>query len=195
MQTLYPSAQYRPLGSQTQSYIGKPRILIAHTMVGTLPGTDSFFRQGGYTGTEAHFGVGGPWEGSQYDGQVYQWQVLDYSADAQYAGNAYATSVETSDGGNPGNPWSAKQLQALIALGVWWCQQTGAPARLVASPSQSGFGYHEQFPEWNQSGHRCPGPVREAQWRDVVIPAVAAALRPTSKPNLPVAAFYAWGAK
>jgi hypothetical protein len=185
MQVRYPAAAWRPLGVQTEPRI-TPRILVFHTMVGSLRGTDSLFKKSGYTGTESHFGVGGPWDGAALDGAVWQWQSLDRQADAQNAGNAYATSIETSDGGQPLRAWSAKQLDALVALAAWWCRQTGAPARLVSSTSQSGFGYHAQFTAWAPDGRTCPGRTRIAQLIDVVIPRTARALgspSPTPTPT------------
>lgn len=176
MQVRYPAASWRPLGTQTEPRI-TPRILVFHTMVGYLRGTDTLFRSRGYTGTESHFGVGGPWDGSALDGAVWQWQTIDYQADAQNAGNAYATSILTSDGGDPLRPWSARQLDALVGIGVWWCRQTGAPPRLVRSTSQSGIGYHAQFSAWAPDGRSCPGRVRIAQLTATVIPRIASALR------------------
>ncbi len=175
MQVRYPAASWRPLGTQTEPRI-TPRILVFHTMVGYLRGTDSLFRRQGYTGTESHFGVGGPWDGSALDGAVWQWQSIAYQADAQNAGNAYATSIETSDGGDPLRAWSTKQLNALVGIGLWWCRQTGAPARLVSSTSQSGLGYHAQFKAWAPDGRTCPGRTRIAQLINVVIPRIAAGL-------------------
>lgn len=188
MELRYPAASWKPLGTQTEPSIGTPRILIFHTMVGYLSSTDALFRNGGYTGTESTFGVGGPWDGATLDGAVWQWQSLDRQADAQAGGNAYATSIETSDGGDPLRPWSAKQLQALIALGAWWCRQTGNPARLVTNPSQNGLGYHAQFTVWNPDAHTCPGRTRIAQLLDVVVPGIAAAVGtpiPTPTPTPP----------
>lgn len=184
MQTRYPAAEWRPLGKQTEPGI-TPRILIFHTMVGYLRGVDSQFRASGYTGTESTFGVGGPRDGQALDGAVWQWQDLTHQADAQFAGNDYANSVETSDGGDPGRPWSAKQLAALIALTVWWCRQTGAPCRLVRSTSDRGIGYHRQFPAWNPDLHSCPGDVRLTQLVDHIIPTAA---RELAAPPTPVPA-------
>lgn len=177
MQPRYPAAVWRPLGPQLEPKIGTPRVLIFHTMVGNLTGTDRMFRNGGYAGTESHFGVGGPWEPGDLDGVVWQWQPIDRQADAQGDGNAYATSIETADGGDPDRPWTDKQVTALVRLGVWWCQQTGHPARLVDLPTQAGFGYHSQFRAWNASRHSCPNPARIGQLKTVIIPRVASALR------------------
>ncbi len=172
MQLWYPGAAKKPLGPQTQPGIGVPRILIFHTMSGYLAGTDSMFRAGGYTGTESHFGVGGSWD-KDLDGVVWQWQDLSHGADAQFAGNAYATSVETSDGAHDGVPWTPKQITALTDLATWWCQQTGNPARLVVTPDEHGFGFHAQFGAWNRNGHDCPGAARVKQLTSVIIPEVA----------------------
>lgn len=172
MQNWCPFAARKPLGPQAEPGIGKPRIFIIHTMSGYLAGTDSYFRQGGYSGTESHFGVGGTYDGDR-DGAIWQWQDLAHGADAQFSGNAYATSVETSDGARSGVRWSPKQAESIIKLGVWWCQQTGHPARLVSSPDQAGFGYHAQFGTWNHNGHDCPGRVRLAQYKTEIIPEIA----------------------
>ena len=177
MESRYPGAVWCPLGAQTEPAIGVPRILIFHTMVGYLRSTDALFRRQEYTGVESTFGVGGPWDGATLDGAVWQWQDLGHQADAQGPGNAYATSVETSDGGDPLRPWSARQLDALIRLTVWWCEQTGHPARLVTSTSDTGVGYHRQFSAWNPNNHSCPGNTRLKQLLDYVIPTAAIRLR------------------
>lgn len=173
MEVLYPPADWRPLGPQTEPAIGTPRVLIFHTMVGFLVPVDRMFRSQGFTGVESTFGVGGPWDGADLDGAVWQWQRLDYQADAQAEGNAYATSVETSDAGDPSNKWSPNQLDSLIALTVWWCQQTGNPCRMVEKITDHGIGYHRQFPQWNPNNHTCPGDVRLNQLKTVVIPEAA----------------------
>lgn len=178
MDQRYPVATWRPLGPQTEPSIGVPRVFVVHTMVGFLKGTDGMFRRNGYTGTESTFGVGGPWDGAALDGAVWQWQALGRQADAQATGNAVATSVETSDGGSAARPWSPAMLRALIALGVWWCRQTGNPPQLVKSADGKGFGYHRQFKQWNPHNHSCPGDVRLAQYIGDVIPGIQRALAP-----------------
>lgn len=178
MDQWYPSAERRPLGTQTEPSIGTPKVFIVHTMVGFLKGTDAMFKRQGYTGTESTFGLGGPWDGAALDGAVWQWQALGRQADAQGTGNAVATSVETSDAGHPERPWSPAQVRSLIALGAWWCLQTGNPPELVTSPDGKGFGYHRQFKAWNPNNHSCPGNTRLAQYVDEVIPGVKQFLAP-----------------
>jgi hypothetical protein len=178
-----PFAEKRPLGRQTEPKIGTPRVLLFHTMVGFLRGTEIMFKRDGYGGTESTFGVGGSWDAG-LDGAIWQWQSLDHQADAQFDGNAYATSIETSDGGNPGRPWSDKQAESLIKLGVWWCTTTKNPAKLVTSTKDRGVGFHAQFTAWNRSAHACPGSVRLGQLRSEIIPEIAHRLSGT-KPTPP----------
>jgi hypothetical protein len=177
MQQWCPFAAKRPLADTAdEPAIGTPRIFIVHTMVGYLRGSENMFKKNGYSGTESTFGLGGPNDPDGLDGDLWQWQALGRQADAQGAGNAYATSVETSDGGVPSRAWSAAQINSLVRLGVWWCQQTGAPAKLVTSTGGRGFGYHRQFAAWNPNSHDCPGDVRLRQYFNLVIPRIAATL-------------------
>ncbi len=178
-------AEWRPLGAITEEPPITPTVLIFHTMVGFLRGTEAMFKQGGFKGEESTFGVGGPWDGD-LDGVLWQWQDTHRQADAQFAGNAYADSIETSDGGHPTNPWSSKQIETLVRLTVDWCTMTGNPCELVKAPSGRGLGYHEQFWDWNHGDHACPGPVREGQLRTLVIPKARAALTGgTYRPHSP----------
>ena len=70
MDLWYPKAVAKPLGAQTEPSIGVPRVLIVHTIVGNLTGTDAMFRRQGYDGVESTFGIGGPWEPGDLDGVV-----------------------------------------------------------------------------------------------------------------------------
>jgi hypothetical protein len=169
-------AEWKPLSAVDDEPPVTPTVLIFHTMVGFLRGTDAVFRQNGYLGTESTFGLGGPWDGGTLDGALWQWQDTHRQADAQFAGNAYANSVETSDGGHPTAPWSSKQIETLVKLTVDWCRQTGNPCVFVSAPHERGLGWHEQFWEWNHGDHACPGPIREGQLRTIVIPKARAAL-------------------
>ena len=174
MPTVYPQASYKPLGAQTQPRLANPTCIILHTMDGYLNGTDSTFRANGYTGDESHFGVGGPADGINFDGVVWQWQDLDYTADAQYSGNQYGISIETSDGANHLQPWSERQLNSIESLLIWLCLKYKLPAALIKNPTDKGIAYHQLFHEWNLNGHDCPGSVRVQQLVNIVIPAVAA---------------------
>jgi hypothetical protein len=164
-------AVQKPLGPQIEPGID-PKVLVFHTMVGYLLGTYNMFRAGGYDGVESTFGLGGPEDGA-LDGKLWQFQNCNRQADAQAAGNLYAVSVETSDGGHPNHPWSNKQVAALIRLTVDFCatyKRTCALVPRTGSIGNAGLGYHELRQEWNPHSHACPGPTREGQLRQVVIP-------------------------
>lgn len=192
MKLILNCAKWRPLGdpmSEPPINDGRPRALFTHTMVGNLRGTENMFRKNGYGGTESQFGIGGPADGPALDGEIWQWQRLDRQADAQLGGNHLFTSVETSDGGNPDNPWSPKQLEALVILHLEWVHETGRPAREMDHPDDVGFGYHSLFPKYNAYKKTCPGKVRIEQLRREVWPEVALRLRGTDvepKPKPPV---------
>lgn len=174
MEAIYPKAQWRPLSPvQTEPSIGIPRLLIVHTMVGGLMGTERMFKENGYEGVESTFGLGGPWDGSSLDGVFFQWQLLSRQADANYKGNALATSIECSDGGNASRGFSDKQIASLIDFHVWWCKQTGNPAVKATRWDGHGFGYHRMFNEWNHPAHDCPGDSRARQLENEIWPEAA----------------------
>jgi len=172
MQQIMPGAQWRPLSDINTEPLIKPRLLITHTMVGGLLGTERWFKAGngtGYGGPESTFGVGGRYDGIN-DGVIFQWQLLNRQADAQTGGNAWATSIEMSDGTHPTEPFSTKQLEALVDIHVWWCKQTGHTPSVATAYNGSGFGYHRQFSQWNPSGKSCPGNARILQLKTYVWP-------------------------
>lgn len=184
-------ATQKPLSSNNNEPSIEPKVLIFHTMVGYLKGTDSMFRRGGYDGVESTWGLGGPADGRDLDGILWQWQSANRQADAQAAGNLYAVSVETSDGGHPNHPWSSLQLMALVRLTVDFCKAYKRGCVLVPRTgpiTTQGLGYHELRSEWNPNSHICPGPVREGQLRQYVIPKAREVLvgsRPTPPPTPP----------
>jgi hypothetical protein len=175
---LMPGATWRPLGSNpaVEGTMARYDILCYHTMVGSLWGTDAYFRQGGYSGTESHFGVG-------YDGQILQWQDTRYRADANLDGGDRVLSVETADMG-PGFPawggsnvprWTAAQIEANARIAVWAHKTHGIPLVLIPNTAQSsrGLGWHRQgidpwrcatCERWSlATGKVCPGDRRVAQ--------------------------------
>jgi hypothetical protein len=161
----YPNAVWRPLPeNSTQSTI-TPRAVILHTAV-DAPGPTSlysFFARGDI-GAESHFFV-------LLDGTVEQYMDTTRRADANNQANGYAISIETEDEGRPDQlPWSAAQLDALVALVDWCCTAHGIPRRQIESPTGSGIGWHSM---WNDSagrtpwsiyaGKTCPGRARVPQ--------------------------------
>jgi hypothetical protein len=173
-------------------------------MVGYLIGTDRMWRPDGYVGIESHFGVGGKWGpdvGLALDGRIFQWQDLRYQADANLDGNPTVISIETADNAaEPIQPWSDKQLDAIVNLLDWlcrpeahkacpvsWlCHQIGIPRQLIpdTKPGRRGIGYHRQgiegnYPDglvpggvrWSRAtGKTCPADARIHQIKTIIIP-------------------------
>lgn len=201
-----PPIRQAPLGPQTQPRMSRHDIICVHTMVGYLLSTDRYFRTSngtGYDGTESHYGVGGKWGpdlGGGWDGRIWQWQSLAYTADANYQGNLRVVSIETADN-SPAlpqdiQPWTPAQLAALIDLIAWlctpaahascpasWrCHQVGIPAQLIpdTQSSRRGLAYHAQgaaehtVGEWwsTTPSKGCPTPVRIRQFKTIVVPGV-----------------------
>ena len=178
---LYPGAQWRPLGEQTEPLLTRHDIVCLHTMVGSLAGTDTYFHQDGYGGTESHFGVG-------HDGTVYQWQDTNRQADANLDGNDRVISIETADRGPGFSDWSGSnvpawlpaQLEAIAQIVAWACKTYDIPCALIpdSGKSRRGVGYHRQgidpwrcstCERWSASnGKVCPGDRRIAQIPQVI---------------------------
>lgn len=174
-------------------------VFIVHTMVGSLLGTDSYFRQGA-VGLESSLGIGGKYDPVGYDGAIFQWMYLNDRADANYEANGYAFSVETSDGSNAQNPnrwlerWSPLQAESIAQAAAAWCLVTGNPSHLVnrAHSSVHGIGHHrigtvpyvkpgdDYWSPPSQGARACPGQPRIDQLTFEVIPRVQAILNSLS---------------
>jgi hypothetical protein len=180
MAEVCPFAEWRPLPEATSQPKITPRTCIFHTAVGGLKGTERFFRDS--TGVESHLMVGGPWDGPELDGVIWQWMSLDRQADANLDANRFAISIETSDNAplRPEDiaPWSPKQLASLVRLGNWLADTFNIPRRVCPAWDQAGLGWHAQWgapSHWTPArGKVCPGPVRIAQLKAVVFPAIFA---------------------
>lgn len=211
-----PAIRQAPLGPQTQPRMSRHDIICVHTMVGYLTSTDAYFRTSngtGYDGTESHYGIGGKWGpdlGGGWDGAIWQWQNLAYTADANYEGNPRVISIETADNAvRPIEPWTAAQVSAITRLVAWlctpaahagcpdtWqCHQTGIPAVLVpdTQPSRRGLAYHAQgaaehtVGEWwsTTPAKDCPTAVRISQFKTTIIPGVRALLAGEPEDDMP----------
>ena len=177
-------AERHPLPEAASQPRITPRMVIVHTMVGFLRGTRALFA--GPTKLESHFGIGGPADGADLDGVIFQWIDTDRSADANRHANDFAISIETSDGGDPSRPWSPRQLDALIRLISALCDHHRIPHRMVTDPfdAKGGLGWHAMWldtpfmhpdrttPWTPEAGKVCPGPVRIAQFKKTVFRAI-----------------------
>ena len=159
----YPGAAWRPISKNYSPGGNRVDTVQFHT-ASDGPSTKTlwgWFNGGAHA--SAHFYVG-------QDGHVEQYVDTNDRAWAAYSSNSHAVSIETWDGGNNARPWNQAQVDALAALADWVCATHGVKRALCTSPGSGGVGWHEMFKEWNRSSHDCPGSVREAQVRDVILP-------------------------
>ncbi len=174
---------WKPLATNwaSQATLTSPDLVVVHTMVGSLAGTDNYFRLNGYGGVESHFGVG-------HDGAVWQWQDTSKIAEANYRGNHRIVSIETADKGSgfpawTGSnvpPWTSAQVDALAKLVAFLCGAHNIPCELVpdSKPGRRGVGHHRLgIDPWRVAGGElwstakgkaCPGDRRIAQLPDVI---------------------------
>jgi hypothetical protein len=196
-------AVWDPLGGTPEPSMTGHDGVCVHTMAGTYVGTDSWFHQNGWSGTESTVGVAG-------DGRCKQWVPWNRQADANLEGNSRWLSIECADLGEnfpPSSTWSDEsppltdaQVDQIVDLCVYWCRKEthavcpstwrchneGIPARFIATSCERGIGCHrhgidpwrdEDCPRWSlASGKVCPRSVRFRQVRDVIVPRVRAAL-------------------
>src|SRR6266540_2803936 len=80
--------------------------------------------------------------------------------------NHWTVGIETEDDGDPATPWTALQLDAIVAL----LKELQIPAQLLKETRSEGLGWHRQYDSWNKSNHSCPGDVRRDQIKAVVLP-------------------------
>jgi hypothetical protein len=188
MLTRCPFAAWRPLPEFASEPLITPTQLIFHTMVGTLAGTEAYFRD--KTSIESHYGLG--CRRCPTGAALWQWMHLDRQTDANRTANVRAHSVETCDlHYSPPVPytnpaWDADQLRMLIALGRWECANFAIPRRICRTPNDPGLGWHGMWDNtafeladgstpWTPSaGKTCPNPTRRRQLIDIVIPAIIA---------------------
>ena len=190
-----PGAIWRPLAADWDR---APRmtswdVFCLHTMVGSLEGTDAYFRHQngeGYVGTEAHFGVG-------EDGTIFQWQDTAHQADANYRGGHRVISSENADKGTGFPVWTGSnvpaftpaQVEANAHIAAWLWEEHGIPVDLIpdSKSGRRGMGWHrlgvpahdgDTFSQtggelWSLApGKACPGDARIAQ-----MPAISARAR------------------
>jgi hypothetical protein len=184
---LMPGTVWKPMPGSSTSRMSAYDILCAHTCVGSLDGTDSWFRSQA-NGLNSHFGVGG-------DGTIYQWVDTAYRSGANYNGNYHIISVECADMGAPFGPWGGsdvpawtlQQIAALGRIGAWVHATHGIPLTQIpdAKPGRKGVGYHRLgvpgymvagAEQWSKSqGKVCPGDRRIAQIPQVIAAALGGA--------------------
>jgi hypothetical protein len=192
-------AVWDPLGGTQEPVMTGHDGVCVHTMAGTFVGTDGYFHQDGWQGTESTVGVAG-------SGFCKQWVPWNRQADANLEGNRRWLSIECADKGegfpagehgNDGPPLTAAQIDRIVALCRYWCSveahrncptgwtchREGIPRRFVNSSCERGIGVHRHgidpwrksgCPHWSSSaGKICPRTVRLDQVRNIIVPRVA----------------------
>jgi hypothetical protein len=161
-----------------------PLIVNVHTMVGTLAGTEAWFRPPGRS--YSHLGLRG-------DGYSRQWQDLRFRAASDLDGNPISISIECEDSGRFFPAWSGSdvpaftpaQVEWLVVNIAWLCRRFGIPPVLTPDslPGRTGPSYHRLgIDPWrvpggirysSARGKVCPGDRRIAQMASTIVPRVA----------------------
>lgn len=182
-----PGTVWKPLPGTSTTRMSAYDIFCMHTMVGSLDGTDAYFRNSA-SGTNSHFGVGP-------DGTIYQWVDTAYRSGANYNGNYHIISAETADtgapfpswGGSDVPAWTAAQIAALARIAAWCHTTHGIPLTAIpdSMKGRRGIGYHRLgvpgymvagSEQWStHAGKVCPGDRRIAQVPQVIASATTAA--------------------
>lgn len=160
-----PFAVWRPLPENSYQSKIKPRAVILHTAVDAPGPTDlwKYFARGD-VGAESHFYV-------RIDGTIEQFMDTNVKANANRKADPFAISIETEDEGRPEEkPWTPAQVDAIVKLLTWICDEHNIPKQLIPDPYGSGIGYHSQFNDssgrtpWSlYAGKTCPGTARKPQ--------------------------------
>jgi hypothetical protein len=152
-------ASWRPIPvNHTANGQAEVRGVVVHIMAGTLPGTDSWFRNP-QARASSHFGTGKA-------GALYQWVDTKDRAWAQAAGNASWISVENE--GRGGDVLTDEQLDRNAQVLAWAHQIYSVPLQVASGPSGRGLGWHAMGGSaWG--GHTsCPGDRIVAQLPEIV---------------------------
>lgn len=170
----YPTARWDPAGTPGGTIA--PRVVIVHSEA-----TKGGLARPNGGPLEWHFMV-------RSDGTVIQHVDTERRADANRDANNFAISIETEDRGDPDHePWTDKQLVAIVDLIAWCCDTHGIPRTRCDAWDGSGVGFHTMWgapSHWTPVVKTCPGAARKAQFPlilDRLDDATAAA--PTPEPE------------
>lgn len=148
-----PKATWKPIPGNHTTGGCYPRLVIIHTIEGSLSGADSWFRNPS-SRVSAHFGVG-------KDGSIIQWVDTNSRAWANASANSIAISIENEGKGS--EAFTKEQIEANAAIYAWAHKVHGVPLAYAKSATGSGLGYHKQFLSWSLGGTACPGTKRVDQ--------------------------------
>jgi hypothetical protein len=192
-QVPHPAYHDRPIWKpegKGQNNLGKRAVkgVVWHRILGTLNGTDAYFRRGDVNAL-TDYGVGvQATDGAAFDGVIFRWndplgwqsgwasgQVSDpYGDGAAFvrkygidAVNRDQASIEIS--GHQLTPLSEKSRDAVAALTAYWADQYGIPWDVFPIAPQDGF----SFIRWHQeftigTGKECPFKVVMDETNDLI---------------------------
>jgi hypothetical protein len=158
--SLWPEAEFRPVGNYTPGAMRRPRMgIVLHHTVGPLDAAEARFNQRG-SSASAHFG------NPMGTGRMRQWVDTDDVAWAQVDGNWTGwVSVENEswaidDPATPDDelftPLTVPQLERVAALLAWDAAIGGYPIQVSDDPGTPGLAYHSMNPpSWGLTA--CPG--------------------------------------
>lgn len=155
----FGNASWRPISINfTRGGQSSVRGVVVHIMAGTLPGTDSWFRNPAARAS-SHFGTG-------KSGALYQWVDTADRAWAQANGNSSWLSVENE--GRGGDSLTSAQLDRNAQVLAWAHKLYGVPLQVASGTGGKGLGWHGMGGSaWG--GHtQCPGPKIVAQLPEIV---------------------------
>jgi len=173
----------KPLPNPSKTKMARYDVVVVHTMVGSLVGTDGYFR-GLTNGVNSHFGTGGL-------GEIWQWVDTAVRSGANGAGNHRAITIENADMGPGFSSWNTRdgaavpaftpaQIEANAQICAWAHLAHGVPLVAVdtSRPNVRGIGYHRlgcnpwRVPDgelWSSAtGKVCPGVRRIAQINQII---------------------------
>jgi hypothetical protein len=155
-----------------------------HSMVGSLSGTDIYFRGEARNKALTDYGIGGATDGT-LDGVIYRWNDPrgrrapwangptnglegDGPAFVRVYGvvgvNRDLVSIERSDGGDINTPMSEKQFESMAQLTAYWADQAEIP--WYDFPINPKSGVVTDMEHWEFSTKDCPfAPVRSQTTR------------------------------
>jgi hypothetical protein len=165
---------------------------VFHTMVGTLWGTDRWFRHdpesGRWPSGLTDYGVGGSADGPEWDGVILRWNdprgrrsgwanggsdglegdgplfVRTLGIDAI---NRDLVSIERSDGGDIATPISPKQFESMCALTAYWFDQARVPWDSFPINANVGGGIVTHFLHKEFATKGCPWAAVESRIDEV----------------------------
>ncbi|UUS30821.1 MULTISPECIES: N-acetylmuramoyl-L-alanine amidase [Streptomyces] len=167
----YPGASRMELQPESDAQPAiRPTQFILHSIAApwTARRTYEFWRDS--SSLESHFGLG-------FEGDLAQYIGTETRADANYQANRRpdgtgAVSIETASNLKHTDPWTDRQMEQLVRLGVWLHQRHGIPLRVCRTAADPGFGYHSLHAAWSVGGTACPGAARIRQFRTELFPEI-----------------------